>query len=921
MNWFWVICWFGIALAGSLGSKDEHEEEQIIVDATSSKNANLQCMFQIPRALSLQQWTIRWTKEEDPSLIFDIVFDPFRRQSQEVLGNYLLSVGLEETNNSMGVSNLEISHVSSKHSGTYSCSIGMRTKPFRILKTIHLNVTRAPIPEKSSLFVKHVEGYEGTSLVLECQGWENLEVVWTIDVPPFSITQNTPEFALTHDGTTLTIKNVSNKSTGKYLCQAKEDPFTIFQTFQVTINRRPVETISNQVDLVVPNGQYVIFECPSPLNVSEVVGTEWWKVGDSKPLVQFNDFSKSGPSVQRSYADRMQRLDPIHGFAAGSIMLRNVFSLDSGSYFCKLKNKFGQDVVQEEKTEFKLVVFPKDGFGAVGPDITVIVDPKEPIKLICKVQSILENGAQVHWFKSSCPIVPDERHIISQAELQINPVQGSDSGQYVCQVTGSQPEFHLNHIFQVQVLVPDEFVEVPTDQEVQEGDFLELVCRPKEVAGANGVSVMPTVSWIKDGQPVLAKSFGRISVSLLGHKLSIRDVHPLDRGQYRCQATTRFDQLISHSFHVQVFHSPKVSSLQPPAQFLVKDQPGRLICLIDANPPHFKVRWYKNGRNVFLLQDKHRFFQTQDNQSDTLHWDQVTEDDQGFYRCEVESSDGMTAHSSEVFQVILVEPLYFVQKPDFIYIVNLTIDSSLKVPCRAIGIPRPKISLESPFVRAMDMVKYEVLNDSWIVFPNLTRIHSGLYSCLADNGVMKMNSDFLIRIHDSPPAPPHILSANFERNKQMLTIDWKSALPLMDSCSGPLKELPHIKIMHFPSKPEDPKFETLIGNVTSIGDTRFRANVKVNDMGIGHSIGILERNAFGWSAQSKIMKVDISQNPTIAKSPTSKTTLKPAKIQEDRQTFVLEDLQDLLQSIEVQKFIAFLAQEIVNLDYNNDLRL
>lgn len=50
-------------------------------------------------------------------------------------------------------------------------------------------------------------------------------------------------------------------------------------------------------------------------------------------------------------------------------------------------------------------------------------------------------------------------------------------------------------------------------------------------------------------------------------------------------------------------------------------------------------------------------------------------------------------------------------------------------------------------------------------------------------------------------------------------------------------------------------------------------------------------------------------------------TLKPAKIQEDRQTFVLEDLQDLLQSIEVQKFIAFLAQEIVNLDYNNDLRL
>lgn len=66
-----------------------------------------------------------------------------------------------------------------------------------------------------------------------------------------------------------------------------------------------------------------------------------------------------------------------------------------------------------------------------------------------------------------------------------------------------------------------------------------------------------------------------------------------------------------------------MSSLQPPAQFLVKDQPGRLICLIDANPPHFKVRWYKNGRNVFLLQDKHRFFQTQDNQSDTLHWDQV----------------------------------------------------------------------------------------------------------------------------------------------------------------------------------------------------------------------------------------------------------------------------------------------------------
>eukprot|EP00094_Tigriopus_californicus_P012485 TCALIF_12070-PA protein Name:"Similar to tutl Protein turtle (Drosophila melanogaster)" AED:0.20 eAED:0.20 QI:0/0.44/0.3/0.6/0.88/0.8/10/0/650 len=608
--------------------------------------------------------------------------------------------------------------------------------------------------------------------------------------------------------------------------------------------------------------------------------------GDSKPLVQFDDMnSRSGPSVQRSYAERMQRLDPIHGFAAGSIILRNVFSLDSGSYFCKLKDRQGQDLFQE-------------------------------------VHKILKNSVEVNWFKGTCPIVTDERHSISQSELLIRPVRASDSGQYICQVKGFQPEFRLNHIFKIQVLVPDEFDEVSNDQEIQEGDFLDLICRPKELIGANGVSVLPTVSWWKDGQPLLAKSFGRISKSLLGHKLSIRDVNHLDGGHYQCEASTGFEDTISHSFRVLVFHSPRVSPRQPVAQFLVKEQPGRLTCLIDANPPTFKVRWYKNGRNVVQLEGNQMFFQTQDNRSDTLHWDHVTEDDQGFYRCEVESSDGMTAHSSEVFQVILVEPSYFVQKPDIIYEVDLASESSLKVPCRAMGIPRPKLSLETS---RLDAVKHYILDESWIVFSNLTRFHSGLYSCIADNGVMKLNSDFLIRMRDSPPPPPVVLSANFETNRQMLSIEWKSAIPMMASCLGPSTDGPHFKIMHFPPKPESEatlNSETLIKNVTSITEARFRANVEFRGMDIGHSVGIMERNAFGWSAQSQIMKVDIRQSPTIP-SPTLRTTLKPLPTRKEarpRQSFGLADLQGLLQSIEVQKFIAFLAQEIVDMEYDDDLR-
>ncbi|XP_059090120.1 hemicentin-2-like [Tigriopus californicus] len=910
----------------SLSSQVEYPEEQITIDSRSAKYANLPCMFQIPRALAIQEWTIRWTKVADSSFVLDIVFDPFKRQSKDTMGRYSVSVGLDESNNSMGVSRLRINQVNPNHSGTYSCSIGMGTKSFQILRNIKLKVKDSLPMHNPTPMIRSIEANVGSSSVLECQGLKNVEsdILWTVNVPPFRVTKKSPGMVLSANGTTLTIQNASEEHTGNYSCHAMGTPFKTLQTINFIVKRRQFDNIEKYVDIVVPNGQYVIFECPKPANnVSEIVGTEWWKIGDSKPLVQFDDMnSRSGPSVQRSYAERMQRLDPIHGFAAGSIILRNVFSLDSGSYFCKLKDRQGQDLFQEESNVFRLLVFPKDGFEEVSPVLTVTTDPNEPIKLICKVHKILKNSVEVNWFKGTCPIVTDERHSISQSELLIRPVRASDSGQYICQVKGFQPEFRLNHIFKIQVLVPDEFDEVSNDQEIQEGDFLDLICRPKELIGANGVSVLPTVSWWKDGQPLLAKSFGRISKSLLGHKLSIRDVNHLDGGHYQCEASTGFEDTISHSFRVLVFHSPRVSPRQPVAQFLVKEQPGRLTCLIDANPPTFKVRWYKNGRNVVQLEGNQMFFQTQDNRSDTLHWDHVTEDDQGFYRCEVESSDGMTAHSSEVFQVILVEPSYFVQKPDIIYEVDLASESSLKVPCRAMGIPRPKLSLETS---RLDAVKHYILDESWIVFSNLTRFHSGLYSCIADNGVMKLNSDFLIRMRDSPPPPPVVLSANFETNRQMLSIEWKSAIPMMASCLGPSTDGPHFKIMHFPPKPESEatlNSETLIKNVTSITEARFRANVEFRGMDIGHSVGIMERNAFGWSAQSQIMKVDIRQSPTIP-SPTLRTTLKPLPTRKEarpRQSFGLADLQGLLQSIEVQKFIAFLAQEIVDMEYDDDLR-
>ncbi|KAM9183379.1 neogenin isoform 5-T5 [Dugong dugon] len=244
----------------------------------------------------------------------------------------------------------------------------------------------------------------------------------------------------------------------------------------------------------------------------------------------------------------------------------------------------------------------------------------------------------------------------------------------------------------------------------------------------------PKIEWKKDGTFLNLVSDDRRQLLPDGSLFISNVVHSkhnkLDEGYYQCVATVEsLGTIVSRTAKLTVAGLPRFVS-QPEPSSAYAGNSAILNCDVNADLVPF-VRWEQN-RQPILLDD--RVIKLS---SGTLVISNVTEGDEGLYRCIVESG-GPPKSSDEAELKVLPDPevtsnLMFLKQPSSLVRV---IGQSVVLPCVASGLPTPTVRWmkNEETLDTESSERLVLLAGGSLGISDITEDDAGTYFCIADNG-------------------------------------------------------------------------------------------------------------------------------------------------------------------------------------------
>ncbi|XP_022799388.1 hemicentin-1-like [Stylophora pistillata] len=412
---------------------------------------------------------------------------------------------------------LTIKNVNRVDSGEYRCvatnSLGNDTS-----NPAYLGVQFKP---EIGTVPRLIQRTEGDELSLFCNATGNPVplISWTKN--GFSLdTSNNSRINFSNKGKQLTIKNLSKRDGGVYLCVAENslgNATSHGATLEVHFEPE-VSIDGNQKQYVAKGGNIRLicwYEASPP--VSEV---QWRKEGtvivrNASKLI--NGSRVTIPSFNESQVQ---------------LSITEASLRDEGNYTCNASNIFSstQDTIMiiiEDKPE--IAAHPHNFTTEEGHDVT----------LYCNATG--NPAPTISWTKYGNPISNGSRIILSPSheQLTITNVNRIDSGKYKCQAknrVGTDTSF----VSTVTVYFAPEISIPPRNVTVVKGEHVTFTC---SVAG----NPTPSVIWTKNGKDldVTANSPLKLSSRKHNHSLEIAEVDLSDSGQYICVANSSQGKLSS----------------------------------------------------------------------------------------------------------------------------------------------------------------------------------------------------------------------------------------------------------------------------------------------------------------------------------------------------------------------------------------
>uniref|UniRef100_A0A8C9EWI3 Ig-like domain-containing protein n=1 Tax=Pavo cristatus TaxID=9049 RepID=A0A8C9EWI3_PAVCR len=226
---------------------------------------------------------------------------------------------------------------------------------------------------------------------------------------------------------TLLVKSIELKHDGKYFCQAKNEAgiqrcsaLFLFRVFlQVTLTLfsvflfkiEPATIVDKAVSIDVTEGDPATLQCK--FSGTKDITAKWFKDGKELTL---------GPKYKISVTDTVSVLKVLHAEKK-----------DSGEYVFEVHNDVGRSSCSASINVLDLIIPPKftkklkkmDSIKGSFVHLECIVSGSHPIS--------------IQWYKDGQEITASEKHKYSfhdnTAFLEINKLEGTDSGSYTCEAT------------------------------------------------------------------------------------------------------------------------------------------------------------------------------------------------------------------------------------------------------------------------------------------------------------------------------------------------------------------------------------------------------------------------------------------------------------------------------------------------------
>ncbi|XP_029314433.1 obscurin-like protein 1 isoform X6 [Cottoperca gobio] len=347
----------------------------------------------------------------------------------------------------------------------------------------------------------------------------------------------------------LVVLNAGLEDSGEYTCDAVDDKMI----FYITVKEPQVQIIGNSGNPehhILVAGDDLILEC----EVSRPNATVQWLWNGEK--------LKPDTRIKIDSYDVVRKL-----------VLSGLQPSDSGEYIC--------DAIDDKLTTIVEVQELPVKFENKKASNNVSAYENESVTLCATVSRERTN---VRWLKDGQLLNRDNIHISSEDnthKLTINPLQLSDSGEYVCDV--NTDEMHFSLLVKEMKL---KFIKLLENIASQKGSTLILRCEITKLKG--------DVQWLKDGQEISPNRRHTIRAQGRERSFTIHQLVEEDAGEYVCEST---DDRTSATVTVE---TPRVVEFIAELRNITVREGEDAVFKCVVSPEDTRLLWRLNGKQVAL---------------------------------------------------------------------------------------------------------------------------------------------------------------------------------------------------------------------------------------------------------------------------------------------------------------------------------
>ncbi|XP_060630493.2 hemicentin-1 isoform X1 [Anolis sagrei] len=416
----------------------------------------------------------------------------------------------------------------------------------------------------------------------------------------------------------------------------------------------------------------------------------------------------------------------------GSVLkIKGAQTQDTGRYTCEATNVAGK---REKNYNVNVWVPPSIYNSDMLTQLNVIEG--NLISMICESSGIPPPA--LSWRKNGSLLPADPtgrvRVLSGGRQLQISIAEKSDTASYVCMasnVAGSANK-EYNLVVYVRPAILDSGSQ-QSDVTVIRGSNLSLECKAEGIPS-------PTVSWMKDGRPLVSER--RTEILNDGHSLQLKNIQISDTGRYVCVAVN-VAGLANRKYDLSVHVPPSIVGELSVADSIsvVEKNPVTLICEA-SGIPHPTITWLKYGQPI-LPSSSVRVLSG----GRVLRLVQSNVEDAGHYTCVVTNIAG---EERKNFDLSVLIPPGIVEE-NKLEDMKVKENQSIMLTCEVTGNPIPEIAWFKDGQPFIEDDGHELMSNGRFLHITSAQIaDTGRYTCVASNTAGDKSKSFSVNVLVSP---------------------------------------------------------------------------------------------------------------------------------------------------------------------------